>query len=227
MVRETTPRKWRWELNGSWIFESRDDGAILFYPHGWGRAFLVPTEDKRRQIEEFLALWRTRLRSAIRIARWFVIPVLAMALAAVTPPVCHIVSQIPEWSAMFRSALDVGALGFSVIAGSSLVLRFLAETAKADLEKADTRRPFAESLKDYAQQSDWSLLWSEAALGGYFLAKGIWRLRPQRETVMRGASADPHFWDVGVPTAVLGGLIALVALWLIRIKLSADNLDRR
>ncbi len=220
MVRATTRRNWRWELNGSWIFESRGEGAILFYPHGWGRAYLVPTEDKRRQIEEFLALWLTRLRSVICVSRRCAITAFAVCVAAVIPPVGRIVSQIPGWHPIFVFALAVGALACALIAASSLALRFIAETAKADLEKAGVRRPFAESMKEHARRSDWSLLWSEAALGSLFLGLGVRQLLPRQITVMHAASISPHFWTVGFPSIVLGGWMALIALWQIRTKFS-------
>jgi hypothetical protein len=215
--------KWRQELRGSWIFESRDDGAILFYPHGWGRAYAVPTERKRREIEKFLALWRAKLLFTMHLSLWIMLPLAVLLLATVIPPISRVVWYIPLWHAISRSALGVIALGCLLFVGSPLALRFLAETAKADLEKAEARRSFVESIKDYARQSNWSLLWFEAAFGSYYLVGGVWRLRPQRETVMRAARINPHFLAVGVMMIVLGGFMALAALWQIRIKLSSDG----
>jgi hypothetical protein len=219
----TTRRKWRNELRGSWIFESRDDGAILFYPHGWGRAYAVPTERKQREIEKFLALWRAKLSFAMLVSRWIMLPFAVVLLATVIPPICRVVWYIPLWHAIFRLALGVITLGCLLIVGSPLALRFLAETAKADLEKAEARRSFVESIKDYARRSDWWRLWFEAAFGSYFLVRGVWRLRPQRETVMRAAHLNPHSLAVGVTVIVLGGFMALAALWQIKIKLSRDG----
>jgi hypothetical protein len=223
MLPATTRSNWRWELKGSWTFALQNDGAILFYPHGWGRAYLVPTEDKRREIEEFLALWQTRSRSAVRFSRWCVVPVPAVILATATPPVWRIVSQMPVWPTISIFVLALGVLGCLVIAGSPLALSFLAETAKADLEKADVRRPLSEALKDYARRSDWSRLSLDAALGSLFLGFGVHQLMPRRVTVMHVASAGPHFWTLGVPGVVLGGWMVLSALLQIRTKVSADE----
>jgi hypothetical protein len=120
-------------------------------------------------------------------------------------------------------AIALGVLGCLVIAGSPLALRFLAETAKADLEKADVRRPLSESLKDHVRRSDWSRLSLDAALGALFLGFGVHQLMPRRVTVMHVASAGPHFWTLGVPGVVLGGWMVLSALLQIRTKVSADE----
>jgi hypothetical protein len=158
---ERTKRRWLWELNGSWQVETSADGTILYFPHGWGCRYLVPTEEKRCEIEEFLVLWLRRLRAAISASIWFVLPAAAVLVATIVPPFCRVVWGISGWPAILRVALLVAQLGYLLPLGSQLALRFLAATAKADLEKAHVRRPLVESLKDYARRSDWPRLWLE------------------------------------------------------------------
>ncbi len=221
MGRATTRRKLAWELDGSWIFESSGDGTILFYPHGWGRAYVVPTEDKRREIEAFLALWLATLRAALRVSRW-ILPLLVLVfIAFLFPPFCRVVWYAPGARAVFRLAVLLGALGCLLTVGSPLALRFLAETAKVDLEKSQVRRPFAESLRNYAQRSDLSRLWIEEALYALVLLEGVWLLWPRQETIMLPARINTHLLPGGVALVVLGGVMALVKLWEIRAKLRA------
>ncbi len=114
-----TRRRLFWELKSSWIVESSRDGTIFFYPHGWGRAYLVPNEDKRREIEEFLTLWLSRLRCANRVSRWVSLPVIVILVATIIPPFCRVVWYIPGWRVLFRSALVLG-LGCLLIVASPL-----------------------------------------------------------------------------------------------------------
>lgn len=214
-----TGRRLTWELKSSWVFESRD-GMILFYPHGWGRAYLVPNEGKRREIEAFLTLWLSRLRCANRESRWVSLPVIAILVPSIIPPFCRAVWCIPGWRMLFRSALVLG-LGCVLIVASPLVLMFLAETAKADLEKTEVRRPFTGMLKDYARHSSWRLLSVQGVLSSLVLLEGIWLLWPHRESVMMPARTDPHFLAVGAVLTVLGGVMTLTKIWQIRTKLQS------
>ena len=195
-------------LVSSWAFESRGDGTIHFYPHRWGRAYVVPTEEKHREIEKFLALWLMKLRLAARVALWVSLPVIAVLLAAVTPPFCRFAWYTPYWPTIVQSAerLYMGCL--LVVVGSPLALRFLAEVAKADLEKANARRPFAEWLAAHAQQSDWRGLWFGEIIFCLVLLAGLWLLWPRRDSLMLPAHSDPHVLVAGLVLAAIGGAMA-------------------
>ncbi len=223
MQKVTTRRQLLSELEGSWVFERSGDGTIFFYPHGWGRAYVVPTEEKQREIEEFLGLWVARLRSGIRLARWLLLPALAIllavfVLAGFVPAFRRMVWNLPGWPAVFVSTFFLGALACLLVLGSQLALRFLAETAKADLEKAQSWRPFAESLRAYARQCSWSRLWIEEACCGFVLVEGLRFLWPRRETILLPARVNHHLLPVGVALIALGGVMGLVKLWEIRAK---------
>lgn len=220
---ETTLQKLEWGLNGFWIFESSDDGAIFYYPHGWGRAYVVPTEEKRREIEEFLALWLMRLRSLYQVSVWS-LPLLLITFALGHPPFCNIIWYLPVLpQTLFRSVLLVGALSCLLVGASPLALRFLAEAAKADLEKAKKRRRFVESLKDYAGRSDWRRLWIEVTCSGLVPLAGVRLLWPRRETVMLPARVNPHFLTLGVVLIFLGIPMILIKLYEIRAKLERER----
>lgn len=211
----------RWRLQGSWIFESGDNGEIFYYPHGWGRAYVIPTENKRREIEESLTLWRAKLQSIMEIAPWTVLPLMLM-FAAGFPPICRIFWYVP-WHTLLRSALVIGALGLLVILGSPMALRFLAETAKADLEKATKRRPFVESLKDYAKRSDWWVLLSEEATFVLFLLVGGNLLWPRSESVILPAQVNLHALPLGLALLIIGMPMAATKLWQIRAKFREER----
>jgi hypothetical protein len=46
---EKAKRRWLWELNGSWQFETSADGTIPYFPRGWGCGYLVPTDADGRE----------------------------------------------------------------------------------------------------------------------------------------------------------------------------------
>lgn len=179
----------------------------------------MATEANRREIEEFLALWLRRLRSAIRVSSWFTLPVVVILVVSLIPPFCRMVWLIPGWQALFQSALLVGALGCLLVVGSPPTLMLLAETAKANLEEARLRRPFAEFLRDHARRSDWRRLWIQEAFSIFILLEGVWLLWPRRETIMIPARFDPHFLPAGALLTLLGVVMGLIKLWQIRAKL--------
>lgn len=225
----TEPRRPRWELKGPWVFEPRDDGTILFYPHGWGRGYVVPTKQKRREIEAFLRLWRRRLGRARGFAqpagRWLAVPAsiicAAILLALFPSPYCRILWYVLEWPTLVRTLLAAMWLWLAVLLGMPLALLFAAETAKADLEKADTRRSFIETQRSHVRRVGWALPCALGACGALAMAEGIWFSLPKQESVMRPAHVIPVFLRVGVLEIVLGLILVLVALWQIRVLKSA------
>jgi hypothetical protein len=219
MERMKKRRRLLWELKGSWIVEQTRDGAILFYPHGWGSAYKVPDEGKRREIERFLTLWLLRLRCAIRVSRWVSLPAILILIATIFPPFCRGVWYISGWRILFRFALVLW-LGCLLTVASPLVLMFLAETTKADLEKAEVRRPFLEILAERARHSSWKILWVQVILFGLALLEGVWLLWPVRRSVVLPAGVNPHFL-VGTVLTALSASMMLTKLWQIRIKLQS------
>lgn len=215
------PRK----LVSSWGFESRGDGRILFYPHRWGRAYIVPTEEKRREIEKFLALWLMKLQLATRVALWVWLPAIAVLFVAVTPPFCRFAWYMPYWPTIAQSAQRLCMACLLVVVGSPLALRFFAESVKADLEKSDVRRPFAGWLAGRAQQANWRGLWFGEIIFCLVLLAGLWVLWPRRDSLMLPAHTDPHFLIAGLVLAAVGGAMALANLWQIRTKLRLKRLS--
>jgi hypothetical protein len=223
LERAKTHEKSRWqfryELAGSWVFESAPDGTILFYPHGWGRAYIVPTPEKRREIEEFLAGWLSKLKATLRVAQWGMAVVLVVFVTPLVPRFDRIVWSVPDWPTVLRGTLHLGILALLLVAGCPLALRCIAETAKADLEKASVRRPLAGFLKEQARRSDSLRLSTEGAFYTFVLIAAIWMLWPRRESIMTSAQSDPRLLLIGVFCIFLGGAGVLFKFWRIRAKL--------
>lgn len=221
MNRAKTQQRVRWQLSVPWAFEAARDGTILFFPHGWGQAYAVPTEDKRREIESFLMLWLARLQTVMHVSRWLALTLMIVFTALLFPPVCRLVVwYVPgRGDFAFGSALIVGGVGCLLLVACPVALRFAAETAKAELEKAQARRSLAEFLREHSRISDWYQLWMAEILYALCLLEGLRWLSPRRETIMLPARVNSHSLAVGVALIVLGGVGSLVKLWQIRVKL--------
>jgi hypothetical protein len=205
------------QITASWVFEHSPDGTILFYPHGWGRAYVVPTEEKRREIEEFLTLWMERLRQADRVFRLGVPAAVIFLLAMLTPPFRR---YVPFWPTLFRRTEHLFLACVLVWISSPFLLRFLAETAKTDLEKSDMRRPYAQSLS----HRSWHHLWLEQTISGFALLLGLWLLWPRRYSVVLPARTIPALLAPGLAFATIGGVLTVTNLWQMTTKL---RLERR
>jgi hypothetical protein len=209
-------RRPEWWLNRSWAFES-SGGKILYFPHTWGRGYLVPTEAQRREIQHFLGLWRARLMTARRVARWVCLPSLVVAFT-IFPAFSSIAWYIPQWQSVAASALAIGALCVILLLGAPFALAFLAETAKAELEKAHVRRSFGPwFIGSLRLVKSWRL-WFGVACALIIVLQGVWMVWPTQQTVMLPASSDPRFVRVGLSEIAVGGLVASVLIWLIRLK---------
>jgi hypothetical protein len=134
-------------------------------------------------------------------------------LAATTPPLCRVGWYIPFWLTLVRWDEHLG-LACAVGMASPLMLRFLAETAKADLEKSAVRRPYAESLS----HRPWRRLWSEAAGYSCILFLGLWLLWPRRSSALTPARTIPAFLPTGLALATIGGIMIVAKLWQMRAK---------
>jgi len=117
----------------------------------------------------------------------------------------------------------MGVLGGLIMCGLIATLRFLAEAAKADLEKANQRRPYREWLRDRAKQSDWSQLWYSEAFSIFIILIGVWALWPRTETVMRPARVHAGHPSLYVWMTVAGAYYSLLGLWQIRVKLKSER----
>lgn len=219
-----TQSKLGYEYTGSWVFESGDDGAIFYYPHGWGRAYVVPTEANRHEIEDRLVLWQTRIRSAQRTMRRLMPAFLAAFAVGYVCVIGRLSYQIGS-IALFAGAL-MGTFGGLIMCALIATLRFLSEAAKADLEQANRRRPYFVWLRDRAEQSDWTQLWSMESFSIFVVLIGARALWPRSETVMRPARVHTdwpvfHVWLIVI--VIFCTYHSFLGAWQIRAKFRSER----
>ncbi len=183
-----TQKPERQEIKGNWAFESSDDGSILYYPHGWGRGYLVPSEEKKREIENSLSVWLARRRAIFWFTRRICLPAMIPMFAGV------LIIGIPSLRNSFPETplLIVFTLGpFLLLVGCLLVLlsgvalRFVAEVAKADLEHSEYHRPLRDRWRRRAIECRWRGFLYAAAFDGFTLFITVWILQRWREGFCR------------------------------------------
>src|SRR6185312_13435782 len=115
------------EIKGNWTFESSTDGSILYYPRGWGRAYVVPSEEKKREIEELLSVWLARRRTTFWLVRRICLPALIPMLLSFMilwiPPLWNRIPTIPLVIAFVIGPLLMAVGGLLVLA-CQLTMRF-------------------------------------------------------------------------------------------------------
>ena len=214
--------KWRWQpFKGSWRFEAAKDRGTLFYPRGWGRGYLVPTKEKRSEIEEYLTQRLDSLGFIVSATRWLMLGWLAILVLALAPTWLIFGKDALIYAAVFY--VVAAAPACLIISASQTALWLAAETARTDLDKSDWRRSFASSLTEWAEQRSWSSLWIEEAIwicSIFYGARMIW---PYAESVVVPAQRIPYALPIGLMQIVFGVLFAPIWLWQMKAKLESGR----
>lgn len=211
--------KLRWRLNRHWSFDS-SEGELVYFPHGWGRGYVVPTAAARNEIRNFLNLWRARLMKVREIARWVCIgiaPIVLLVILSLWPPFCRALWFL-RISQVFSGAFWTMAVLLSLLFGTPIALAFLAETAKAELEQSPVRRPFRPWLVDRLRGVDWRHLWGGLICGLAIAIQGAWFLWPTQRTIMLPAITDPRFVHIGLSEVVAGIVLMSMILAMMTVK---------
>ena len=182
----------------------------------------MPTEEKRREVEEYLALCQSRLWSAIY---WVLLTVGPAALFVIWLLLFGTNSYwlYRLWRTIHWPVRLLEWTSVAVVVGSPITLQFLAETAKADLEKAPKRRPFADWLRDRAHGTPWRRLVLDETIFILCVVFGIWLLRPMSDSVILPPKANPYFLYLGLLLIIIGAPMASIRLWQIKAKREGDR----
>jgi hypothetical protein len=182
-------------------FEPASDDKSFFYPHGWGRAFVIPTNDKRQTIERFLSRWQSRLGPAMLVTR-----------------VSFIVFAMVYFSTRSFYPLLGATWCFGLTSTIQQVLIILAETTGADLERTQQRQRFTTFLRDSAHKIEQNRFRIELAYFILVTILGLSWLTPQSESVM--IQVHPSSFDLWNATSLMtiGLPMSLIRLWQVHVR---------